>query len=106
MHAIVGNMKRVTITIPDDLAQGLDKYIAEEGATATRASVIEGALREYLTLRGYLGPHRALRITPAACGSGLKDVSVNHDRYLAEDQIRKFKRLSRGSRRSQIDKGR
>jgi dodecin len=28
---------------------------------------------------------RFLYVTPAKSGSGLKDVSVNHDRYLAED---------------------
>jgi flavin-binding protein dodecin len=28
---------------------------------------------------------RFLYVTPAKTGSGLKDVSVNHDRYLAED---------------------
>jgi len=46
-------------------------------------AVVQAALREYLTERGYLQTPRALRIRPAPRGSGLRDVSEAHDRYLA-----------------------
>ena len=74
----------MTIMIPDDLAEAIDKYTAERGPTAIRSSVIEGALREYLAQWGSPRPQRVFRITPARKGSGRSDVSVEHDRYLAE----------------------
>jgi hypothetical protein len=40
-------------------------------------------LRQYLTDLGYLLSSGPLRITPARKGSGGRDVSQAHDRYLA-----------------------
>ncbi len=40
---------------------------------------------EDLTQEGLKRSRRFLKIRPAAKGSGLSDVSINHDKYLAED---------------------
>jgi len=83
-------MKRVTITLQDDLAAALDRYREERGlpsGPADLSALTEAALRQYLRHHGYLWPsdYRPLRITPADVGSGFSDVSINHDRYLYED---------------------
>jgi hypothetical protein len=77
-------MRRATVTIPDDLAKAVDRYVRDQEAPPALTSVIQSALRQYLMQRGYLASSGPLRITPARCGSGLRDVSINHDRYFAE----------------------
>lgn len=72
------------MTFPDDLAEAMEKYVQAQEAPPALTTVVQAALREYLSQRGYLRPYRPLRITPAARGSGRRDVSENHDRYLAE----------------------
>lgn len=79
-------MKRATITLPDDLAAGIDEYLRAQDAPPALTTVLQAALREYLRERGFLRPFRPLKITPAPQGSGLTDVSVNHDKYFAEEE--------------------
>jgi len=79
-------MKRATMTLPDDLAKAVDEYVAAQEAPPALTAVVQAALREYLRERGFLRPYRPLKITPAPRGSGLTDVSVNHDRYFAEGE--------------------
>jgi len=79
-------MKRATMTLPDDLAKAVDEYVAAQEAPPALTAVVQAALREYLRERGFLRPYRPLKITPAPRGSGLPDVSVNHDRYFAEGE--------------------
>ena len=82
-------MKQLTISLPDDLAEALDDYrrrqvLSEEDL----AAVVGTLLRQHLMAYGYLWeslPFRPLIITPFEEGSGLSDVSINHDHYLAED---------------------
>lgn len=74
------------MTLPDDLAQALERYVKAQEARPALTSVVQAALREYLRERGFLGSHRALKITPASKGSGLTDVSANHDRYFVESE--------------------
>jgi len=76
-------MKRATITIPDDLAEAVDRYIRAQEAPPALTAVVHTALRVYLTERGYLRSERPLRIHPAPRGSGRHDVSEAHDHYLA-----------------------
>ncbi len=76
-------MKRATITIPDDLAEAVDRYVRAQEAPPGLTAVVQTALRLYLIERGYLRADRALRIRPAPRGSGRHDVSEAHDRYLA-----------------------
>jgi Arc/MetJ-type ribon-helix-helix transcriptional regulator len=68
-------MKRATVTIPDDLAQAVDSYVRAQEARPPLTVVVQAALRQYLTERGYPRAAGALRITPANRGSGRHDVS-------------------------------
>jgi hypothetical protein len=77
-------MKRATITLTEDLATGLEEFIRAQDAPPAFTAVMQTALREYLRKRGFLRPYQPLKITPATKGSGLSDVSVNHDKYLTE----------------------
>jgi hypothetical protein len=79
-------MKRATMTLPDDLVEAVDQYVKAQENPPALTTVMQSALREYLQRRGYLRPHRALKITPARKGSGLHDLSQNHDRYFAETE--------------------
>jgi Arc/MetJ-type ribon-helix-helix transcriptional regulator len=76
-------MKRATITLPDDLEQALERFVEEQDVPVQLTAVVQAAVREYPGKRGYLRASSALRIRPAALGSGEKDGSVSHDRYLA-----------------------
>ena len=76
-------MRRATITIPNDLEAGLEAYTRQQEVSPALTAVLQAALGEYLARRGFLPGARKLRITPAKKGSGAKDVSLHHDRYLA-----------------------
>lgn len=84
-------MRRLTLTLPEDLETRFEAYLRGRGVPPE--AVVEDALREYLengreVLRldgeAYPAPERPLRFTPVEEGSGKRDVSVNHDRYLTE----------------------
>lgn len=74
------------MTFPDDLAEAVDQYVKAQEVPPTLTAVVQVALEKYLRERGFLRPYRPLKITPAPVGSGLSDVSVNHDHYFAEDE--------------------
>ncbi len=81
-------MRRATITIPDDLEAELNTYIEAQDAPPSLTGLIEAALRHFLEQkrlesRQYRPPRRPFSITPAERGSGRRNVSVEHDRYLA-----------------------
>ncbi len=75
-------MKRATVTIPDDLAEAVERFVRAQEAPPPLTAVVQAALRQYLTDRGYLRAGGPLRINPARRGSGHRDVSRAHDRYL------------------------
>lgn len=77
-------MKRRQISLPDDLDVALTSMHNREGAVLPLDEVVQAALREYLAARGYVPPREPLRITPAVSGSGVRDISADHDRYFAE----------------------
>jgi hypothetical protein len=79
-------MKRATMTLPDDLAAAVEQYVRAQENPPALTTVVQSALREYLQERGFLRRYRPFKITPAPRGSGRSDVSVNHDRYFAEDK--------------------
>lgn len=76
-------MKRATITLPDELEEALERYVQEQEIPVQLTAVVQAAVKEYLGERGYLQTISPLRIRPAERGSGQKDVSTSHDRYLA-----------------------
>jgi len=73
------------MTLPDDLAEALDSYVRAQENPPALTTVVQAAVREYLRERGFLRTYRPLKITPASRGSGRTDVSIDHDRYFAED---------------------
>jgi Arc/MetJ-type ribon-helix-helix transcriptional regulator len=76
-------MKRATVTIPDDLEEAVERYVKAQDVRPSLTAVIQAVLRQYLSDRGYIRAAGPLRITPARKGSGKRDVSRAHDRYLA-----------------------
>jgi hypothetical protein len=74
-------MKRATVTLPDDLAEAVDNYTRSQSARPALTAIVQAALREYLSERGFLGTYRPLKLGPLG-NSGRSDVSVNHDLYL------------------------
>ncbi len=77
-------MRRVSITLSDELEVALEAWLACQSAAPSRTAVLQAALEEFLSLRGFAVSPRKLRTTPSIRGSGTSDVSVAHDRYLAE----------------------
>ena len=75
-------MKRATMTLPDDLADAVENYQQAQEAAPSLTTVMQAALREYLRERGFLRQYRPLKIEPVG-RSGRKDVSEEHDAYLA-----------------------
>lgn len=78
-------MKRATITLPDDLEQAMARYTLDQEVPPSITSLVQAALRKYLAARGYIPPAYGLTITPADQGSGHKDTSVNHDQALTDE---------------------
>jgi hypothetical protein len=79
-------VKRATMTFPDDLAKAVEKSLASQEAPPSLTTVVQAALRQYLSERAFLRTRRTLAITPAGSGSGRSDTSQHHDRYLAGTQ--------------------
>ena len=80
-------MRRATITLPDDLEAELDSFLSTQDLKPSLTGIMETALRRFLqekslAIRQYRPPSGPLEITPAEEGSGLTDVSEQHDRYL------------------------
>lgn len=69
------------MTLPDDLAEAVDRYLKAQEVRPPLTTVVQAALREYLRERGFLRTYRPLKITPKG-DSGRSDVSINHDLYL------------------------
>lgn len=76
-------MKRVTITLDDQLEAALAAYGKLQEVPLALTSVVRAALREYLARRGVAALPKPFQITPANKGSGKRDVSRNHDQYLS-----------------------
>ena len=82
------DMRRATITIPDDLEKDLQAWLDTQPAPPSLAKVMQAALKSFLTEKKlealeYRPARYAFWITPAEHGSGYSDVSINHDAHLA-----------------------
>jgi hypothetical protein len=76
-------MKRASISLPDDVAKAVDNYLQAQEVRPALTTLMQTALREYLSVRGFPQVRRPLK-TPKRT-RGLGDVSVNRDFYLARD---------------------
>lgn len=84
-------MRRVTITLPNDLEAELDTYLAGQDAPPTLTTLMQAALREYLRdkpwrERTYRPPKGPFNIDPVDVEDmrGETDLSVNHDAYFGK----------------------
>jgi hypothetical protein len=84
-------MRRVIVTVPDDLEHELDQYIERQAAAPSVATIVQVALREFpaagaLRERHYERATRPFGIEPLPerDEAGDADVSANHDRCLSE----------------------
>lgn len=83
-------MRRVTVTLPDDLEQALIEYQQAQDVPPSLTAIVQQAIRQYLAQRGPFGGRAfipaqgPLWFTPDEHGSGRSDISVNHDRVAAE----------------------
>lgn len=82
-------MRRATITLPPDLAAEVEAYLGSQEPRPSLTSLVQTALRRYLTERRladrqFAPPTRQFQPLVAERGSGLRDVSAAHDRFLAE----------------------
>ena len=68
-------MKRATVTFPDELAEAVHRYVRSQEARPALTAVVQAALRQYLTDRGYLRARGPLHNSPAHRGSGRHNVS-------------------------------
>ena len=89
-------MKRASISLPDDVAKAVDNYLQAQEVRPALTTLMQTALREYLSARGFPQVRRALKMPKGT--SGLSDVSVNHDYYLARNS-RKVGRNAAPARR-------
>ncbi len=83
-------MKRITVTLPDDLEQELNTYLASKDAPPSLTTLTQAALRDYLQTkklseRAYRPAQKPFGVRPLAekDGDGELDVSLHHDAYLA-----------------------
>jgi metal-responsive CopG/Arc/MetJ family transcriptional regulator len=84
-------MKRITVTLPDDLERELDTYLASKDAPPNLTTLTQAALRDYLQAKRL--SERAYRPAQKPFGvralvekdlEGEPDVSLRHDTYLAD----------------------
>ena len=88
---IMSGMRRATITIPDDLEAQLNSYMGAQDAPPSLTGLVEAALRRFLEekrleSRQFRPARKPFSVTPAKKGSGRRDISIAHDRYLAKGE--------------------
>jgi Arc/MetJ-type ribon-helix-helix transcriptional regulator len=84
-------MRRVTVTVPDELEHELERYIERQATAPSVTTIVQVALREFLAAQALRERHyeRATRPfelepLPERDEAGEADVSRNHDRYFGE----------------------
>ncbi len=55
-------MKRATITLNDELERAVDAYLRDQEARPSLTAVVQAALRQYLSERGYVRAAKGLGI--------------------------------------------
>lgn len=77
-------MKRVTITLPDDLEAAVAEFQHSQPVPPSVSAIALVAVREYLSHHGLLSLRRSLRITPVDTSTAEPTDSQDHDRLFAE----------------------
>jgi metal-responsive CopG/Arc/MetJ family transcriptional regulator len=84
-------MKRITVTLPDELEHELNAYLASKDAPPNLTTLTQAALRDYLRTqrlseRAHRPAQKPFSVAPLAekDAHGEPDVSLRHDAYLAD----------------------
>ena len=79
-------MKRTTISLPDHVQEALGQYQRAQEVSVPLSKMAAVAIQEYLARRGYgvAADDGIFRMTPATRGSGVRNISADHDRYFVE----------------------
>ena len=77
-------MKHATVAIPEDVDEALMAYGRDCGVTGDLDALVEAALLDLLTGRGYLEPFRPFDIMPIHHDGEEADISLRHDQYFAD----------------------
>ena len=83
-------MRRITITIPDELERELFEFQQAQDVPPSMAAIVVTALRQYLeqrdpwSRRNYRPAAGPPQFTVDERGSEKSDISINHDRYLVQ----------------------
>ena len=85
------DMRRATVTIPDELEEQLDAWLDTQPARPSLAKVMQAALRMYLAEKRleaveYRPPAGPFDFTVDEVGSGHSDVSIEHDAHFAGER--------------------
>jgi len=62
-------MQSLNITLPDTLANALNSYIKDQENLLPANDIVEDAIIEFLSQRGYLPPKQPIKFIPATKGS-------------------------------------
>ena len=81
-------MKRVTITLPDDLETAVSTFQQTLPVPLSVRAITLVAVRDYLMRNGALVSRRPLRITPMDAETAAPTDSQEHDRLFAEAATR------------------
>jgi len=88
-------VKRITVTLPDELERDLCRYLARQETPPSLTAVAQVALREFLRNRqlrdrGVRTASKpfALAVLPEKDELGEGDVSLHHDQYLGSPRDR------------------
>ena len=77
-------MQTRSFVLSPEVEAMLEVFQRVEAIESDLSGIVDAAVREYLTTRGYVPPRGPLRITPVAGGGDDPFASVEHDRVLAE----------------------
>jgi hypothetical protein len=77
-------MRRVTVTIPDDLERALVEFQESQPVPPTITAIAQAALRQFLAQRTIQPARRPLHFTAIDSDEGPQDLSVNHDEIVVE----------------------
>ena len=59
-------MKRISVSISDELEESLDDYLQDQEVAPSLTAVLQAALKDYLADCGFPGPVPAFKVTLAS----------------------------------------
>jgi hypothetical protein len=85
-------MKRATITVTDDLEPALDAYLRDQEIRPSLTGLLQIALREFLTSRGYLrSPAKRPTRAPSASAPERQSPATTAPSPARQPEVRPFR---------------